>query len=73
MTSHSTAKIHVADGEVIAGSLPGRALRLAPKTGTVEWPGEVDLDPEVLYGRYGPASGHRIERRIVQEPVTTAR
>ena len=28
MTSHATAKIHIADGEVIAGSLPGRALRL---------------------------------------------
>ena len=33
--------------------------------------GEVDLDPEVLYGRYEPASGHRIERRTVREPVTT--
>jgi Protein of unknown function (DUF2442) len=44
-----------------------------PETGTIEWPGEVDLDPEVLYGRYEPASGHRIERRTVHEPVTTAR
>jgi hypothetical protein len=40
-----------------------------PKSGTVEWPGEVDLDPEVLYGRYEPASGHRIERRTVREPA----
>jgi hypothetical protein len=43
-----------------------------PETGTVEWPGEVDLDPEVLYGRYEPASGHRIERRTVREAGTTA-
>src|SRR3954447_13884429 len=44
-----------------------------PETGTVEWPGEVDLDPEVLYGRYEPASGHRIERRTVREPATAAK
>jgi hypothetical protein len=25
--------------------------------GTVEWPGEIDLDPEVLYGLFEPASG----------------
>jgi hypothetical protein len=43
-----------------------------PETRTVEWPGEVDLDPEVLYGRYEPASGHRITRRTVRAPVTTA-
>ena len=43
------------------------------ESGTVEWPGEVDLDPEVLYGRYEPASGHRIERRTVREPATAAR
>ena len=48
-------------------------VRVNPESGTVEWPGEVDLDPEVLYGRYEPASGHRIERRTVREPVTTAR
>jgi len=43
-----------------------------PESGTVEWPGEVDLDPEVLYGRYEPASGHRIERRTVREPAVGA-
>ena len=41
-----------------------------PESWTVEWPGEVDLDPEVLYGRYEPASGERIERRMVREPVS---
>jgi hypothetical protein len=44
-----------------------------PETGTVEWPGEVDLDPEVLYGRYEPASGHQIKRRTVREPATAAK
>ena len=44
-----------------------------PETGTVEWPGEVDLDPEVLYGRYEPDSGHQIERRTVREPATAAK
>jgi hypothetical protein len=44
-----------------------------PESGTVEWPGEVDLDPEVLYGRYEPASGHRIERRTLREPATAAK
>jgi hypothetical protein len=44
-----------------------------PESRTVEWPGEVDLDPEVLYGRYEPASGHRIERRTVREPAPAAR
>jgi hypothetical protein len=44
-----------------------------PESGTVEWPGEVDLDPEVLYGRYEPASGHRLQRRTVREPATAAK
>ena len=48
-------------------------VRVNSETQTVEWPGEVDLDPEVLYGRYEPASGHRIERRTIREPAATAR
>jgi hypothetical protein len=43
--------------------------RVNPETGTVEWPGEVDLDPEVLYGRYESASGARIERRTIRAPA----
>jgi hypothetical protein len=46
--------------------------RVDPETQTVEWPGEADLDPDVLYGRYEPASGVRIERRIVREPSSAA-
>jgi hypothetical protein len=45
-------------------------VRVNPENGTVEWPGDVDLDPDVLYGRYEPASGHRIPRRTIHEPVT---
>lgn len=45
------------------------SVRVNPEKGTVEWPGEVDLDPEVLYGRHEPASGERIERRTIREPV----
>lgn len=47
-------------------------VHINPESRTVEWPGEVDLDPEVLYGRHEPASGHRIERRTVRGPLTTA-
>lgn len=44
-------------------------VRVNPESQTVEWPGEVDLDPDVLYGRFEPASGVRIERRTVREPL----
>lgn len=47
------------------------AVQVNEETGTVEWPGEVDLDPEVLYGRFEPASGARIRRRTLREPVAT--
>ena len=44
-------------------------VRVNPESRTVEWPGEVDLDPEVLYGRYEPSCGSRIERRTIREPL----
>jgi uncharacterized protein DUF2442 len=47
------------------------AVRVNKEAGTVEWPGEVDLDPEVLYGRFEPASGARIRRRTLREPAAT--
>jgi len=46
-------------------------VRVNPETQTIEWPGEVDLDPEVLYGRFEPASGVRIPRRMVRKPTAT--
>jgi hypothetical protein len=49
------------------------AVEVNPETGTVEWPGEVDLDPEVLYGRFEPASGARIDRRTLREPARAGR
>ena len=44
-------------------------VRVNPESRTIEWPGEVDLDPEVLYGRFGPSSGVTITRRTVREPT----
>lgn len=45
------------------------AVAVNPRSQTIEWPGEVDLDPEVLYGRLEPASGAPIKRRTVSEPA----
>jgi Protein of unknown function (DUF2442) len=45
------------------------AVRVNHETGTVEWPDEVDLDPEVLYGRFEPASGTRLHRITLREPA----
>jgi hypothetical protein len=50
-----------------------RQVRVNSETGTVEWPGEVDLDPDVLYGRFEPASGERFERRTIREPAPATR
>lgn len=36
---------------------------------TVEWPGEVDLDPDVLYGCFEPASGVRLKRKTIRKPL----
>jgi len=47
-------------------------VRVNPDTRTVEWPGEVDLDPEVLYGRFEPVSGVRIERRTIRKAASPA-
>ncbi|MGH2871283.1 MAG: DUF2442 domain-containing protein [Solirubrobacteraceae bacterium] len=44
-------------------------VRVNPESRTIEWPGDVDLDPDVLYGRAEPASGAPIERRTVTEPA----
>jgi hypothetical protein len=44
-------------------------VRVNSETRTIEWPGEVDLDPEVLYGRFEPSSGASIRRRTVREPT----
>ena len=46
-------------------------VRVDPETRTIRWPGDVDLDPEVLYGRFEPSSGARIARRTVCQPAIT--
>jgi hypothetical protein len=42
------------------------AVSIDPETRTVAWPGDVDLDPDVLRGDFAPASGHTLPRRVVQ-------
>ena len=42
------------------------AVAVNAEFGTIEWPGEVDLDPDVLRGDQEPASGVKIPRRVVQ-------
>jgi Protein of unknown function (DUF2442) len=48
-------------------------VRVNPASRTVEWPGEVDLDPEVLYGLFEPASGVEIRRRTLRQPHPSIR
>jgi len=59
-----------AQGGVFAPIRDDRAVfeqvRVDSDTQTVTWPGDVDLDPAVLYGLHEPASGVRFTRRVVQ-------
>jgi hypothetical protein len=48
------------------------AVRIS-ETGAVEWPGEIDLDPEVLYGLFEPASGPPLRRRTLREATSSSR
>jgi Protein of unknown function (DUF2442) len=34
--------------------------------GTIEWPGDIDLDPDVLRGDQVPAAGPTLPRRVIQ-------
>jgi len=42
------------------------AVRVDDEFGTIVWPGEIDLDPDVLRGDHAPASGVELPRRIIQ-------
>ncbi len=42
------------------------AVRVDPESGTIAWPGGVDLDPDVLRGDQVPAFGVQLPRRVVQ-------
>jgi hypothetical protein len=44
-------------------------VRVNVESHTIEWPGGLDVDPEVLYGRHEPATGIRIARRTVKLPT----
>ncbi len=47
-------------------------VRVNPQSRTVEWPGEVDIDPDVLYGRFESVSGTRYGRRLIKAPTASA-
>lgn len=47
-------------------------VRVNPDSRAVEWPEEIDLDSEVLYGLQKSASGTRFERRVVRSPSHSA-
>ena len=42
------------------------------ESGTIEWPGDVDLDALVLYGLHEPAEGPQLTRRDVTNAVSTS-
>jgi hypothetical protein len=42
------------------------AVLVDPGFGTIVWPGDVDLDSDVLRGDHEPASGAPLPRRVVQ-------
>lgn len=43
-------------------------VRVNPESRAVEWPEEIDLDSEVLYGLQESALGTRFKRRVVRGP-----
>jgi uncharacterized protein DUF2442 len=47
-------------------------VRVNPESRAVEWPEEIDLDSEVLYGLQESAFGTHFERRIVRGPSHSA-
>ena len=49
-----------------------REVRVDREVGTVVWPGDVDLDPDVLYGRYAPDPPVEFDRRVVRGARGTA-
>jgi Protein of unknown function (DUF2442) len=47
-------------------------VRVNPDSRAVEWPEEIDLDSEVLYGLEESAFGTRFRRCIVRNPTPSA-
>ena len=48
-------------------------VRVNPETGTIEWPGGLDLDPDVLHGDFEPLDGEPYSRRVIRGPREHAR
>jgi Protein of unknown function (DUF2442) len=46
-------------------------VQVDPAKGVVEWPGELDLDSEAMYGKVKPI-GPDYERRMVRPPAPSA-
>ena len=44
---------------------PFRAVEVDREFGTIVWPGEVDLDPDVLRGDQQLAAGTALPRRVI--------
>lgn len=42
------------------------AVTVGREFGTIVWPGDIDLDPDVLRGDQPTASGRALPRRVVQ-------
>jgi hypothetical protein len=47
-------------------------VRVNQDSRAVEWPGEIDIDSEVLYGLEESAFGTHFERRLVRAPSHSA-
>lgn len=47
-------------------------VRVNPESRAVEWPKEIDLDSEVLYGLQESVFGSVYERRLVRSPTHSA-
>jgi len=43
-----------------------QAVAVDPEFGTIAWPGDINLDPDVLRGDQQPASGPALPRRVIQ-------
>jgi hypothetical protein len=48
-------------------------VQVNPQTHTVEWPGGVDLDAQVLYGRFEPEGGIRLRIGLCASPLLLPR
>ncbi|MEX2106841.1 MAG: DUF2442 domain-containing protein [Solirubrobacterales bacterium] len=47
-------------------------VRVNPVSRVVEWPGELDLDADVMYGKFKPVDGRDYQRRVVKEPLLSS-